>query len=380
MRSPSRGSLANLGPDVPCVGGPTPSVAIVSCPSISSRRTSAEIASGVDGSRCRRGLPGPSFHDADMLGPQPQVDPPRRRSRIGAIPGDDSGIDQPRLGRDPLDLKPDPPAFAVEPARQEIHGRAPHELGHETVTRAVVDFPGRPRLDDPAPLHDRDPVSHRHRLSLVVGDVEGRGPEPPMQRHQLGACRGPERRVEAGERLVEQEDPGPSDDRTPQRHPLRWPPRGPWRADPGARAGPGPPRPPSRASPSPPAPPCGPEAERQVLEDRQMRIEHGVLEDHRHVAIARRQPVGPPAVDPDDSPRRASPGRRSGGAACSCPTPTARRSRTTRLADRQVDRRDRLDPSRITLRDPAQLDLRQATSLRHLARRLILPSSFDRGT
>src|SRR5207244_2418312 len=58
---------------------------------------------------------------------------------------------------------------------REAHRRRADEAGHEAVRGPLVDLLGRADLLEPALVHHRDPVAHRHRLDLVVGDVDGRG-------------------------------------------------------------------------------------------------------------------------------------------------------------------------------------------------------------
>src|SRR5713226_714110 len=57
----------------------------------------------------------------------------------------------------------------------EVHGRAADEARDVHVHRVVVDLARWRDLLQNAVLHHRDPVAHRHRLDLVVGDIyEGR--------------------------------------------------------------------------------------------------------------------------------------------------------------------------------------------------------------
>ena len=69
-------------------------------------------------------------------------------------------------------------------------------------------------------LHDGDPVAHRHRLDLVMGDIDGRRPQPMAEAPDLRAGLHPQLGVEVGERLVHQEDGRLADDRPAQGHPL----------------------------------------------------------------------------------------------------------------------------------------------------------------
>ncbi len=108
--------------------------------------------------------------------------------------------------------------------------------------------------------------------------------------------------------------------------------------------------------------PSGAEPERQVLEDVQVRIERQVLEDHRDISVAGREPIGPHASDPE-APRirRLQPGDQPQERALArTRRPDDHEQRTS--ADRQVNRGDRLHPARIGLRNAAQLDLSQRFS------------------
>ncbi len=70
----------------------------------------------------------------------------------------------------------------------------------------VLTCSARPRPDE------RDPVPQRHRLHLIVRDVEHVGAEPGEQLRQLDAHASAELRVEVGEWLVEQEERSAPDD------------------------------------------------------------------------------------------------------------------------------------------------------------------------
>jgi hypothetical protein len=84
----------------------------------------------------------------------------------------------------------------------------------------VVDLGRRRVLLHHAVVHHRDLVRHRHRLELVVRDVDGRRLEPHVQPLQLAAHRHAQLRVEVGQRLVHEEEPGLAHHRTPQRDAL----------------------------------------------------------------------------------------------------------------------------------------------------------------
>ena len=74
-----------------------------------------------------------------------------------------------------------------------------------------------------ADVHDRDPVGHRHRLDLVVGDVDHGGVELLVEALQLGAHLHAQLGVEVGERLVHQEGLRIAHQRAAERDPLLLP-------------------------------------------------------------------------------------------------------------------------------------------------------------
>ncbi len=69
-------------------------------------------------------------------------------------------------------------------------------------------------------LQHGDAVTHRHRLDLVVGDVDRRRAEPRLQAGDVGAGLDAQLGVEVRERLVHQEHARLAHDRAPHRHPL----------------------------------------------------------------------------------------------------------------------------------------------------------------
>ena len=71
-----------------------------------------------------------------------------------------------------------------------------------------------------AVAHDRDAVAERHRLDLVVRDVDRRHLELPLQPGDLGPHLDPQLRVEVREGLVHQECPRLAHDRATHRDPL----------------------------------------------------------------------------------------------------------------------------------------------------------------
>ncbi len=115
---------------------------------------------------------------------------------------------------------PEALAALVHPALEHVHGWISDERRDEAVSRAVVDLVRRRELLQLALAHDRHEVGHRHRLGLVVRDVQRRRPEPLLQALDLAAHRRAQLGVEVGERLVHEEDRRLAHDRPRQRDAL----------------------------------------------------------------------------------------------------------------------------------------------------------------
>ena len=112
---------------------------------------------------------------------------------------------------------------ALDAARGDL-ARYQRALAHKArdlgARRVVVYRLGGAGLEDPAVDHHRHSIGHRQRLLLIVGDEQrrdpGRSEDPPHLLPQPFA----ERRVEAGEWLVEKHQPRLRRQRASQRHPL----------------------------------------------------------------------------------------------------------------------------------------------------------------
>ena len=87
------------------------------------------------------------------------------------------------------------------------------EVGDEAVLRETVDLRRLVELFDLALVHHRDPVRQRERLLLVVGDVDEGDADLLLQRDQLELHALLELRIERGQRLVEQQQLRPVDQR-----------------------------------------------------------------------------------------------------------------------------------------------------------------------
>ena len=94
------------------------------------------------------------------------------------------------------------------------------EVGDEARARPLVDLVRRADLRDAALVHDGEPAGHGHRLLLVVRHHDEGEAELLLQAHQLEARALAQLAVERGQRLVEQQELGPLDQRAGQRHAL----------------------------------------------------------------------------------------------------------------------------------------------------------------
>ena len=160
-----------------------------------------DVRPGVDGG----GL-GAGGDDVPVLRPDPDDEVAARgRADPLAEGGGDRDLDALGLERRSL-------AGSLEGHRDEVHRRAADEAGHELVDRAVVELLGRADLLQLGLAHDGDPLAHRHRLDLVVGDVDDRRLEALVEARDLGAGLDAQLGVEVGERLVHEEDGGLADD------------------------------------------------------------------------------------------------------------------------------------------------------------------------
>src|SRR5690606_1159455 len=103
-------------------------------------------------------------------------------------------------------------ATVLHGADHEVHGWGTDETCHELVDGPVVEVDGAVDLLDEAVLHDHDACTHRHRLDLVVGDVDGGDAEALVQLADAGAHLDAQLGVEVRQRLVHQEDLRLADD------------------------------------------------------------------------------------------------------------------------------------------------------------------------
>ncbi len=80
----------------------------------------------------------------------------------------------------------------------QVHRGGADERGHEDVGRPLVERSRRAVLLQDAALQHRHPVAHRHRLGLVVRDVQRRGLNRPVHPQYLRAHLHPELGVQVG--------------------------------------------------------------------------------------------------------------------------------------------------------------------------------------
>ena len=117
------------------------------------------------------------------------VDPRQRRigeARVLEGSGPDPEDDRAARRRGPVSAERDPVAaeldrVAVEPRLDEVHRRRADEGRDEEVDRARVERLRRVDLLHPAVAHHGDALAERHRLDLVVRDVDGRRAEARVQ-------------------------------------------------------------------------------------------------------------------------------------------------------------------------------------------------------
>ncbi len=114
-------------------------------------------------------------------------------------------------------------SFAVPPSISTVMkfiAGEPMKPATNRLTGLVVELLRAADLLQLALPHHRDPIAERHRLGLVVGDVDGRRLEPVLDPRDLGPHLHAQLRVEVRERLVHQEGLRLAHDRAAHRDPL----------------------------------------------------------------------------------------------------------------------------------------------------------------
>ena len=190
--------------------------------------------------------------------------------------------------------------------RDQVDRRRADEAGDEQAVGPVVEVVRRADLLDPALAHADDAVGHGRRLDLVVGDEDRGHAELALQRLDLGAHGQPQRGVEVGERLVEQQELRLLDQRAGERDALLLAAGQLARPAVEQLARPGRARPPPRrgAAASSRGVFLKRSGKRMLSRTRHVRIERVGLEDDADVAVARLDLV-------DDVRRRTGSRRRS---------------------------------------------------------------------
>ena len=188
----------------------------------------------------------------------------------------------------------------LDAAVEKVHPRAAEARGHEAIAGPVVERLRIGHLLQAAVAEDRDPLAQGHRLAGIVRHVDHRHAQPLVQAADLVAQLAAKGGIEARQRLIEQEQLGPADDRPAQGHALLLAvgkfARPAIQQFGNAQRGGGlfHARPDLALGGSPQF-----QSEAQVAADRQMRIERLMLKDHGHVAIPRRQPFRRPTGNDD---------------------------------------------------------------------------------
>ena len=176
-------------------------------------------------------------------------------------------------------------------AGEQVHRRLADEPGDESAGRAVVEVERPADLRDPAAIEHGDPVADRQGLGLVVGDQDHRRPELAVE-------------SDSSDRVEARSGASSPENGSSNRKRLGAEDQRPAQRDPSPLATRERPRPPAEAIGQPqdrrrgPDPlldlgfgdPPGTKPEGDVLEGVEVRIEHLVLEDHRHVAVAGGRP------------------------------------------------------------------------------------------
>ena len=105
------------------------------------------------------------------------------------------------------------------------HVRDAEEAGHERRRRPFVELVRSAELLDATAVHHRDSVGHRHRLLLVVGDVDEGDADVVLQALDEKLHLLPQLQIERAQRLVEQQDARAIDERARERDSLLLPTR-----------------------------------------------------------------------------------------------------------------------------------------------------------
>src|SRR5579862_669373 len=145
-----------------------------------------------------------------------------------------AGSERVRANRERMPLERDRRPFRREGelALDQVHRRRADETGDEAVGGTVVDVLRSVDLLEQTVAHDSDAIAHRHRLDLIVGDIDGGDSEVALQPVNLSARLYTKLRVEIRQRLIHEEGLRLADDGATHRHALslatRQRPRSPF--------------------------------------------------------------------------------------------------------------------------------------------------------
>jgi hypothetical protein len=95
--------------------------------------------------------------------------------------------------------------FASKNALKNVHRRRADKLGHSPVGWVAVEIDRRSDLKHSARVHHDESVSQRHRLFLVMGNVDSRNSDLALKLFQLPTHFAAKLSVQIGQRLIEQE-------------------------------------------------------------------------------------------------------------------------------------------------------------------------------
>src|ERR1700722_17420370 len=105
----------------------------------------------------------------------------------------------------------------------EIHRWRTHEASDEHIGGPVVNGLRLVELLDSALMHDRDARGKRHRLDLVMGDVDRGLADPQVQLLDFGAHVDAQLGVEIGQWFIEKKELRIAHERAPHRDALALP-------------------------------------------------------------------------------------------------------------------------------------------------------------
>src|SRR5437588_4127320 len=108
----------------------------------------------------------------------------------------------------------------IRPQRHQVHRRRADERSDEGGCGLLVDINRLADLLDLSAVHDHKNIGQRHRLELVMGDVDRGRTEAALQLADFDPHRDPQLGVEVRQRLVEQKHLWLSYDRAAHRHAL----------------------------------------------------------------------------------------------------------------------------------------------------------------